>query len=157
MVRGFMLILVLTCTAVVSASGLTTGDVGTGSPMECDAGDLGGIVALGRCNIESKGVPTGELRDIVLFRTASIFGPNEGIYLESVVAGSLGVMAQSVECDESDVIQTITERCTPSGDLIVIRLINLVGCTFLDGYGGILRHCGSVGGVQWERCHPDDH
>jgi hypothetical protein len=43
------------------------------------------------------------------------------------LAGFFGAVAQSVVCNGSDVIQTITDGCTPSGDSIIIRLIDFVG------------------------------
>jgi hypothetical protein len=73
-------------------------------------------------------VATAKIRDVALLRIASAFGPNDGFCFGSAMAGFFGVMAQSVVCDGSDVIQTITERCEPSDDSIVIRLINFVHC-----------------------------
>jgi hypothetical protein len=70
-VRSFTLILVLTRTAVVSASGLMTRYLRADCPMECDAGDPWVNVAFGRFSIHPKGVSTGEVRDIALYRTGA--------------------------------------------------------------------------------------
>jgi hypothetical protein len=95
--RGFPLLLLLACTAVVRASGLMTGHTGAGSPMECDGGEPVGTEMDGRFNIHGK--------ELVAYN------------------------------------DNRSERAV----------------LFWECVGGVLRRCGSIGGVQWKRCHPDDH
>jgi hypothetical protein len=66
--RGFKLLLFLTCTVVVRASGLMTGDIRAGFPMECDAGDAAGtnvsVKVNGMFNIHGKEVTIDKFRDV---------------------------------------------------------------------------------------------
>jgi hypothetical protein len=151
MERSFTLLLFLTCTVVVRASGQMARDIRAGSPMDYDAEDptganlivngkfsnLAGAKLNGRFNIHGMELVADKFRDVAQLRIASTFGPNKGLCFGSALGGFFGAMAQSVECNGNDVIQTITERCTPSGGSIVVRWINFMHCRG-EGNGGAI-------------------